>query len=391
MSHTCSEACASTGCILFRDGLAEVCVCSKRNEGKCPFFKRVLIPCTLYTRYSNMDKNQVETSIGKIELPTNYSSFSRAVVAMALANPEIACACSFCNKKATDIFAYSKFEDLGNKRAKLTLEDDWLCCDDKVCQELAEYNSRRGDEVGIDVGDESVSHVFPGEAEITDELLGSMSTYGPGYGVATDLAPNVCRLDFTKIEVFFAGETDPTTLTIPYKKLVSIDNTIKFPHDWSFDRAKAAGFVGLGEVSGDVIRKYMKDILDSAASKILNHDGGVTCSICYNNVAVGYSMQLAYIPNYNGKKGIFRSTGKEKWTCDSDMCIGKAGRSTFRRQAQLNLIVCNYCGVSDDTTFPRCSVCKKVFYCSKDCQTKDWRAHREYCKAMSKSKGRKNK
>jgi hypothetical protein len=337
-----------------------------------------------------MDKIQVETSIGKIESPINYSSFSRAVVAMALANPDITCACSFCNNKATDIFAYPTFEDLGNKRSKLTLEDDWLCCDDKRCQELAEFNSRRGDEVGIDVGDEGITHIFPGVVEITDELLGSMSTYGPGYGIATDLAPNVCRIDYTKIEVFIAEKTQPLTFTIPYKKLVSIDNTIKFPRDWSFDRAKAAGFIGLGEVSGDIARQYMKDISDKAASKILHHDGGVTCSICNNNVAVGYSMQLAYIPNYNGKKGIFRSTGKARWTCDSDMCIGKAGRRTFRRQTRLNQIVCHCCGASDDSTFPRCSVCKKVFYCSRDCQMKDWSAHKVSCRAMHISKGGKN-
>ena len=380
-SHTCGDICFSRGCV-FADGLAEVCVRSQRYSSCCPFYKRVVIPRMLYSHYANMAKIQVETFVGKIELPINYSSFSRAVVAMALSNPNAVCTCSFCNKKATNAFGYSSFDDLGDNRAKLTLKDDWLCCEDRKCQELAEFNSRRGCEIGVYNDDESAAFVLPRSSDSTDEILDIVSAIDPGYGVATDLAPNVCRIDYTTVEVFITETMQPIKVSIPYKKLASIDNTIKFPCDWSFDRAKAAGFVGLGEVSGDTVRKYMKDVLDGALSKVLNRDGGVTCSICNNNVALGYSFQLAYIPKYDGTKGIFRSTGKERWTCDSDICVGRAARRTFRRQVQMNQIVCHCCGSSDDGTFPRCSICKKVYYCSRECQKKDWNAHKPSCRAM---------
>ena len=32
-----------------------------------------------------------------------------------------------------------------------------------------------------------------------------------------------------------------------------------------------------------------------------------------------------------------------------------------------------------------CSICLTVFYCSKECQQKDWRAHKKRCKPGSKS------
>jgi len=41
-----------------------------------------------------------------------------------------------------------------------------------------------------------------------------MSTYGPGYGVATDLTPNVCQIDYTTVEVFIAETIQPLTYTI---------------------------------------------------------------------------------------------------------------------------------------------------------------------------------
>ena len=44
-------------------------------------------------------------------------------------------------------------------------------------------------------------------------------------------------------------------------------------------------------------------------------------------------------------------------------------------------IVCNYCKkVQGEVKFDVCSACKKTYYCSKDCQVKDWKAgHKAQC------------
>ena len=39
---------------------------------------------------------------------------------------------------------------------------------------------------------------------------------------------------------------------------------------------------------------------------------------------------------------------------------------------------CNFCKVDSEEQLKSC-VCQKVFYCSKECQTKDWRAHKPSC------------
>jgi hypothetical protein len=42
-------------------------------------------------------------------------------------------------------------------------------------------------------------------------------------------------------------------------------------------------------------------------------------------------------------------------------------------------------GDASDLTLHKCSACQRVSYCSKDCQTKDWKAgHRHACKATGK-------
>ncbi len=40
---------------------------------------------------------------------------------------------------------------------------------------------------------------------------------------------------------------------------------------------------------------------------------------------------------------------------------------------------CNWCNVVLDKPL-ECSVCSAAFYCNKDHQTKDWKAHKEICK-----------
>ena len=43
---------------------------------------------------------------------------------------------------------------------------------------------------------------------------------------------------------------------------------------------------------------------------------------------------------------------------------------------------CGGCGVwqrDTQTKLDRCSRCRKVYYCSKECQLKDWKAHKLSC------------
>jgi len=47
---------------------------------------------------------------------------------------------------------------------------------------------------------------------------------------------------------------------------------------------------------------------------------------------------------------------------------------------------CNKCNTIEkiDETFKVCSRCKKTKYCSKTCQTEDWKIHKDLCKQCTK-------
>ncbi|GJE85082.1 zinc finger MYND domain-containing protein [Phanerochaete sordida] len=72
---------------------------------------------------------------------------------------------------------------------------------------------------------------------------------------------------------------------------------------------------------------------------------------------------------------------------------GLAARATTQAQgqrsagaatsAQADAVLCGACGSSIVEERPMiCSRCKKVAYCSRDCQSKDWKAHKRSCKAV---------
>ena len=41
------------------------------------------------------------------------------------------------------------------------------------------------------------------------------------------------------------------------------------------------------------------------------------------------------------------------------------------------------CGCCGEPATQRCSKCKSVWYCSRECQLKDWKAHKEMCKMLT--------
>jgi len=59
--------------------------------------------------------------------------------------------------------------------------------------------------------------------------------------------------------------------------------------------------------------------------------------------------------------------------------------SYFKAQQEATSgIVCAFCQKSEgEAKFDFCSVCKQVYYCSKDCQKKDWKAnHKAVCEKL---------
>ena len=48
--------------------------------------------------------------------------------------------------------------------------------------------------------------------------------------------------------------------------------------------------------------------------------------------------------------------------------------------------VCNACLATLQKNAYKCSACKSVYYCSKQCQRKNWKQHKSYCRTKQKSK-----
>ena len=46
-------------------------------------------------------------------------------------------------------------------------------------------------------------------------------------------------------------------------------------------------------------------------------------------------------------------------------------------------VTCSVCGSPGPGRLKICSRCKSVHYCSRDCQKKDWKQHKGYCKFLA--------
>merc|ERR1711953_774810 len=73
----------------------------------------------------------------------------------------------------------------------------------------------------------------------------------------------------------------------------------------------------------------------------------------------------------NGEKA---STEKENKVSEADK---KEGEETQQMPT-------GDCAVCDKLAKSFCSICKHVFYCSRDCQRKHWNTHKEDCKSLAK-------
>ncbi|KAJ7496284.1 hypothetical protein B0H11DRAFT_2000425 [Mycena galericulata] len=55
--------------------------------------------------------------------------------------------------------------------------------------------------------------------------------------------------------------------------------------------------------------------------------------------------------------------------------------SQYKEEAAIAVYACSICNKTTDdrNTLRRCARCKRVWYCSKECQKADWKTHKKYC------------
>lgn len=307
--------------------------------------------------------------------------------------------CEFCCSPATGMASFVIF-DATNQR--FSAIDEWFHCDKSHCKDQAQYKSKKGDDAqaGNFHGDSCCLFAVPSqlsEAQARAMIENIDMKMGPGAALATDLGAaggTKIRIDFTEAVVKFVSVDSEIRVTVPYKKMTAIDPNLKFPRDWSLERARAAGFIGNEHVSGDIKSTFTRQICNSAVAKLFD-ERRIMCTICSEAKAVGSSLNLAYIPAHDGCKGTFVSPSDERWVCESTQCLGAAANRTRKeaKRSGVKRMCANCCDLreGEQGTDGRgsCAKCHQVYYCSRSCQLSDWERHKPLCKAMVKAKLRK--
>lgn len=325
------------------------------------------------------------------------SVITKIVVRMLDSTPQAA-KCQSCDGQAKDMKGFVHFEPNINKNGGCFIaSDEWFHCDSIACREQAEFNSKRGDEreeeSELRSGDESVVFVVPGnKSQVPMDMIEMVnSEVGPGAEIATDLGNgrNTMRVDYTEALFKFECIAEQIKLSVPYKKLTSVDPHLKFPGYWSLERARAAGFIA-NEVSDETRNDYIREMFSAAVAKVLDQHK-LTCSVCLSAAATGFAFRVTYIPSLDGSKGTFVPCTRERWVCESRHCLAKAGKGTDKDMKKMGLQgVCSNCGKDDEET-QRCTGCRKVYYCSKQCQRTHWEHHKAVCKSIKKLNSKKEK
>ena len=146
-------------------------------------------------------ENEVAQKTEKINLIRRIGKAQAKIIVIFLNDSTNPINCELCNSSATDMVAFIDFKHLGVNGdescvAHFNAFREWIHCDSVQCKEMAEYNSKKGDEVG-DVntnkdGDEAVYYVFKGAADVPSDFFDHVTrTMGPGIANATDLAQGV--------------------------------------------------------------------------------------------------------------------------------------------------------------------------------------------------------
>jgi hypothetical protein len=82
--------------------------------------------------------------------------------------------------------------------------------------------------------------------------------------------------------------------------------------------------------------------------------------------------------------GIAQLMAASDETTEEGGCTWLHGYCKFLEQRHLGEALCARCGKPGATGMLRCSKCKSVRYCSRECQRSDWNPHKWRCKEVSK-------
>lgn len=118
-----------------------------------------------------------------------------------------------------------------------------------------------------------------------------------------------------------------------------------------------------------------------------------TCVICQNNRAIRINCNVA--PYTNTTEGPVMYAFSPYPICASNSCNAESSRRAHEDRRELSRLtpegfgaaeseMCDYCkntqNVNEKGRLKRCSRCKAKLYCSRECQTADWKdGHKFHC------------